>query len=165
MLDFSVTFIITIVNIAILFLILRALLFRPVTKFMAERTKKIQDTIEQAEKDKSQAKQLLVQYETQLKNAELEAEGIIRIARDTAAHEAERIVVEGKNTVETMLANARRQLEGEQKAVMAKFRAEAVMLVLAASSRLVSRDLRNDDNQRYANMMLDEITMRQQGNG
>jgi F-type H+-transporting ATPase subunit b len=164
MLDFSVTFIITIVNIVILFFILRAILFRPVTKFMAARAKKIQDAINQAEKDKNQAKQLLEQYEGHLKNAEAEAEAIISAAKESAAHEAERIIAEGKDAAEIMLANARKQLEAEQRAALAKFRAEAVMLTLAASSRLIGRDMRQDDNRHFANMLLDELSLQQKGN-
>jgi F-type H+-transporting ATPase subunit b len=160
-----VTFSITIANIVILYFVLRAILFKPLTKFMAERTKKIRDNIDQVEKDKNQAKRLLEQYEGQLKNAEAEADKIIKAARDTVAFEAEKIIAEGKNASEIMLANARRQMEAEQKAAMAKFRAEAAMLVMAASSQLVRRNLQSDDNLRYANMALDELPSQQKGNG
>jgi F-type H+-transporting ATPase subunit b len=160
-----VTFLITIANIVILYFVLRAILFKPVTKFMAERTKKIRDSIDQVEKDKNQAKRLLEQYEGRLKKAEAEADEIIKAARDTAALEAEKIINEGKNEAEIMLANARRQMEAEQKAAVAKFRAEAAVLVMAASSRLVRRNLQNDDNLRYANMALDELPQQQKGNG
>jgi len=160
-----VTFLATIVNIVILYFLLRAILFKPVSKFMAERSKKIQDSIEQVEKDRFQAKRMLEQYHNQLKNAEAESDKIINAARATAALEAGKITAEGRNEVETMLANARRQLEMEQKAAMAKFRAEAVMLVMAASSKLVRRNLQSDDNLRYANMALDELTLWQEGNG
>jgi len=157
MLDFSVTFLITIVNIAILFFILRAVLFKPVTKFMADRSKRIQDSIEQAEKDKIQAKALLAQYEAQLKTADTEAEAIIRAARETAQAEAEKIIAEGRESAEAAMANARKQLETERQASLAVFRKEAVVLVIAASSRLVGRELQSEDNRRYADMLLAEI--------
>jgi len=112
MLNFSVTFIITIINIVILFFILKAILFKPVTKFMAERAKKIQDAIEQSEKDKTQAKAMLSQYEAHLKAAESEAEAIIQAARENARLEAEKIIAEGRVSAETALANSRKQLEG-----------------------------------------------------
>ena len=52
------TFLVTIVNITVLFLVLRAFLFKPVTKFMEDRTKKVQDSLDQAEKERAQAKGL-----------------------------------------------------------------------------------------------------------
>jgi len=157
MLNFSVTFIITIINIVILFFILRAVLFKPVTKFMADRSKRIQESIEQSEKDKSQAKALLAQYEAQLKTAETEAEAIIRAARENAQAEAEKIIAEGRVSAQATLANARKQLETEQKAALAVFRKEAAALVMAASGRFVGRELQSEDNRRYADMLLAEI--------
>ena len=163
MLDFSVTFIITIINITILFLILRKVLFKPVTKVMADRAKRVQDSIVQAERDKSEAKQLLERYEAQLKNAHVQADEIIRLARETANAEAERIIAAGKSAAETMQANARRQIEAEHEAALAQFKTEAALLVIAASSRLLGRELQTDDNRRYANMLIDELSLQYSG--
>ena len=157
MLDFSVTLIITIINIVILFFILRAILFKPVTKFMADRARRVQESIEQSEKDKNQAKALLAQYEAQLKTAETEADTIIRTAREQAKAEAERIIADGRVSVDTMVAGARRKLEMEQQAAMAAFRQEAASLVVAASGRLVGREIQNEDNRQYADMLLNEL--------
>jgi F-type H+-transporting ATPase subunit b len=150
------TFLITLINIAILFFILRAVLFKPVTKFMEERTKKIEGAIAQAEKDKNQARLMLGQYEDQLKNAEGEADAIIRAARETAQQQAEKIVAEGREQSERLLANARKQLEVEELAAMARFKTEAAAIVVAASSRLVQRDLSGEDNLRFAALLLRE---------
>ena len=157
MLDFSVTFIITIINIAVLFLILRKLLFKPVTKFMADRARRIQESIEQSEKTRSQAKALLAQYEDQLKAAGAEAEAIISAARENAALEAGRILAESRVSAETALANGRKQLELEKRAALAAFRKEAAALVTAAAGRLVGRELRGEDQKQYADMLLDEM--------
>ena len=159
MLDFSVTFAITIINIVILFLILRAILFKPVTKFMADRAKRIQDLIEQSEKDKNQAKSLLTQYEDHLKTAETDAEAIIGAARENAKLEAEKILAESRVSAETILTNARKQLELEQRAALAVFRKEAAALVTAASGRLIGREIQNEDNLQYADMLLKEISL------
>ena len=158
MLNFSVTFIITIINIVILFFILKAILFKPVTKFMAERAKKIQDAIEQSEKDKTQAKAMLSQYEAHLKAAESEAEAIIQAARENARLEAEKIIAEGRVSAETALANSRKQLEAERRAAMAVFKKEAAALVVTASGRLVGREIKSEDSRHYADMLIDEIS-------
>ncbi|MDR1277841.1 MAG: F0F1 ATP synthase subunit B [Treponema sp.] len=152
-----VTFLVTLVNLGILFVVLRAILFKPVTKFMEDRAKKIQDTIDQAEKDKAQAKMLLQQYEEQLKKAGGEAETLIRSARESAREQADRIIAGGKAEAEMMLSNARKQIEAEQQAALARFRSEAAALVVSASARLIRRELNQEDNRRYAGMLLREI--------
>jgi F-type H+-transporting ATPase subunit b len=157
MLDFSVTLVITILNIAILTLILRKILFKPVTKFMDDRTRKIQDDIDQAERDRNQAKLLVESYEERLRNAETEADGIVRAAREAAKRDADAIISAGREEAQSLIVNARRQIEGEQRTAMALFQAEAAALVVAASGRLIRRELSPDDSRRQAALILQEL--------
>ena len=164
MLDFSVTFIITLINITVLFFVLRAILFKPVTKFMADRAKRVEDSIEQAEKNKAQARALFAQYEAQLKTAETEANAIISGARENAQTEAEKIIAESRVSAEAILANARKQAEMEKEAALAAFRKEAAALVVAASGRLLAREIQTEDNRQYADMLLGELSREAGGN-
>jgi F-type H+-transporting ATPase subunit b len=156
MLDFSVTFVITIINITILFFVLKAILWKPVTKFMAERAERIRDSIAQSESNKAKAKALLAQYEAQIKTAETEAETIISKARERAEAEAEKIIAESRASADETLENAKKQLEVERKAALAVFRQEAAALVVTAAGRLVGREIKSEDNRQYAAMLLNE---------
>ena len=158
MLDFSVTFIITIINITILFFILRAILFKPVTKFMADRAQKVQASIDQAEQSRDNAAKLLAEYEEKLKNAEAAAKEIMQAARKNAQELTDRIIAEGKQEAANITEIARKQIEAEHQASLTKFKLEAAALVIAASAKLASRDFSGDDNRRYANMLLEELS-------
>jgi len=157
MLNFSVTFIITIINIIILFLILRVVLFKPVTRFMAERALKVQRSIDQAEEDKATAQKLLARYESQLRAAGTKAEGIIRTAREQAQKEAGRILAESRIEADRITETARSKLEAERLAALAVFKAEAAALVVSAASRLIRRELAGAEQQRYAAEALEQI--------
>jgi F-type H+-transporting ATPase subunit b len=163
MLDFSVTFIITIINIAILFFVLKALLFKPVSKFMAERAKRVQDSIDQAQKDKEEAAKLLAEYEIRLKNAEAEAHEILKTARENAERQAQLIVADGKKEAQDTVNAALKQIEVERQAALARFKLEAAALVMAVSAKLAAKDFSGEDNRRYVNMMLEELSA-QKGN-
>jgi F-type H+-transporting ATPase subunit b len=163
MLDFTVTFGITVINIIILTLILRKVLFKPVTKIMADRAQRVQDSLDQAEKDKADSRGLLEQYQNRLKNADAEAEKIVKTARESAAQEARQIVTDGKAAADAMTEAARRQIESERQAAFARFKLEAAALVMAATAKLVQRELSGDDKKRYVTMLLDELTA-QKGN-
>jgi F-type H+-transporting ATPase subunit b len=151
------TFLVTIVNITVLFFVLRAVLFKPVTQFMQERTKKVQDSLDQAEKERAKAKGLLKQYEDQLQRLEEDAAEIIRVAKETAREEADRIVAEGKAQARRLLEKGRRQLEAEQRSAMTVFRSNAAALVLGASGKLIRRELNSDDNHAQAELLLREL--------
>jgi len=163
MLNFSVTFIITIINITILFLVLRKLLFKPVTKFMASRTKRVQDTIDLAQKDREEAAKLLAEYENKLKNADAEARDILKTARDNAERQAQLIIGEGKQTAQETVDAAIKQIEMERQAALTRFKLEAAALVMAVSAKISAKDFSGDDNRRYVNMLLDELSA-QKGN-
>jgi F-type H+-transporting ATPase subunit b len=157
MIAFSLsTFLVTIINVGILFFVLRAVLFKPVTKFMEDRSAKIADALAQSEKERNQAKALLAQYEEQLKNAESETTVIIRTAKENAHIEADRIIAEGKQSAENILSNAKKQIEAEQQAALAEFRKQAADLVTLAAGGLVKREFKSDDNKEYAEMLLKE---------
>jgi len=121
---------------------------------MAERAKRVQDSIDQSERDKAQANDLLVQYKARLKDAESEADAIIRKAREQAEAETEKIMAESRALAEQTLVNAKKQLEMEHQAAMEVFRKEAASLVVSAAGRLVGREIKDEDNQQYAAMLL-----------
>jgi len=164
MLDFSITFIITIINITILFFVLKAVLFKPVTKFMADRAKRVQETIEQAQKDEEAAKKLLAEYEDKLKKAESEVHEILKIAHEDAERQSQTIIADGQRSVQDMTAAALKQIEMEHQAALAKFKLEAAALIIAVCAKLAAKDFSGDDNRRYVNMLLDELSA-QKGKG
>ena len=117
----------------------------------------MQDSLDQAEKERSQARGLLKQYEDQLQRIEEEATEIIRAAKETARAEADRIIAEGKAQSARLLEKGRKQLEAEQKAAMTVFQADAAALVLGASGKLIRRELNSDDNRSQAELLLREL--------
>jgi F-type H+-transporting ATPase subunit b len=151
------TFLLTLINVGILFFVLRAILFKPVTKFMEARSESIRNSVEQAEKEREDAQALRGQYQERLKKAEDEAAALVRAAREAAQAEADRTLAETKDAAERILANARKQIESERQAAAAMFRAEAAALVISASSRLLRRELNQDDNRRFAGLFLEEL--------
>ena len=159
MYDYStlVTFGITIINIIILYFILRLILFKPVTKFIAKRSQKIKKDLDDAARDKSESEKALAQYREKLKEADVEAQNIIREARIKAETEAAQIIAEGKTKAEAMAAASAKRLEAEQQAAIARFNLEAVALVMAASARLAQREFSSDKDRQYIQMLLGEI--------
>jgi F-type H+-transporting ATPase subunit b len=154
MLDFSVTFGFTLINIFVLFVILRLILFKPLTKFMEKRARAIAADIEHAESEKAQARNLLQNYEARLKNVEGEAGEIIKKAREEARKQADKIVADGRAEAQGVLANAHAQAEAEHRAALAAFQSEAAALVLTAAGRLVQKEMTAEDSRRQAELLL-----------
>ncbi|MCL1819012.1 MAG: ATP synthase F0 subunit B [Spirochaetaceae bacterium] len=157
MLDFSVTFIFTLLNIFVLFVILRLILFKPVTRFMEKRARAIQADLDHAEREKTQARNLLETYETRLKQLDAEAGEKIRRACEEADEQAAKIIAEGRAEARSALETARAQIETERRAAVTAFQAEATALVIAAAGRLLERELTAEDSRRQAERILHAI--------
>ncbi|MHB9294396.1 F-type H+-transporting ATPase subunit b [Pillotina sp. SPG140] len=150
------TFLITLINIGILFFVLRAVLFKPVTAFMEKRTASIQQSLDTAQQEKKEAAELKRRYEEQLKAVDREAESRIKQAEEQAKKQAESILLNAQQEAEKFLVHARAQIEAERHAAFDQFRAEAALLVVQASSRLVQRELNTEDNRRFADLLIRE---------
>lgn len=66
MVNLNLTVIATIFNFLLLTAILTAILYKPITRFMAERAQRIQDDMAKAEQDRSTAQKLLEEYQQKL---------------------------------------------------------------------------------------------------
>ena len=75
--EFFATVIFTFINIIVLYFILKKILFKPVTKFMDNRTNKIQDALNMAEEAKQKVEELKIEYDAKLKEAKQEGQVIL----------------------------------------------------------------------------------------
>ncbi len=91
-LKFTVTFFITIVNFLVLYLVLKKLLFKPVTNFMDARAKKIKDSLSDAAIMKKQAQEMAALYEGLMAKADAEAERVVKEGEDRAKAEAKALL-------------------------------------------------------------------------
>ncbi|MDR3115564.1 MAG: ATP synthase F0 subunit B [Treponema sp.] len=158
MIDPSIsTFLITLLNIGILFVVLRAVLFKPLTRFMEDRTKKVQDTIAEAEKINAEARARLKDYEERLRSAREAGAAIIKAAEEQARKQAAQLIAEGNEAAAQALDHGRKQLEAERQAALACFRVEAVALVLSATRALLQRELTGEDSPHFAGLLLQEL--------
>jgi F-type H+-transporting ATPase subunit b len=157
MLNFSVTFFFSLINIGILFFVLRAILFKPVTKFMADRQAKIEADIANADREREAAKTLKKKYEDDLAALQAEAAKIVAAARAEGQQQAEALVAAARAQGAALTAAAEKQIAAERNAALLLFRAEAAALVVAASRRLLRREISADDAAVQAELFLNEL--------
>lgn len=79
-LDWSIIW--NIVNILVLFLLLKHFLFGPITKMMESRTAEIENNLKDAEEKNRKAEALGAEYEKQLADAQAEAAKLVQEAKE-----------------------------------------------------------------------------------
>jgi F-type H+-transporting ATPase subunit b len=162
MLNFSVTFFITLINLGVLFLILSKILYKPVTKFMADREARIRTQIDAAAKSNEEAKKAKQQHEDELNALRKEQSQLVQSARAEGQRQADKIIEGAKQDAARIAAQAKKQLEAEKQEAWAIFQQEAAALVVAAAAKLLRREITSADARTQAAMFL-EAAGKEQG--
>ena len=97
----------TIINLIVLFLLLRHFLIKPVSDIMEKRRQMIADGLQGAQDAQSDAQKMKQEYEDALKGAKLESAAIVEKARSEAKTEYDRIVSEAGSKAGDLLEAAK----------------------------------------------------------
>jgi F-type H+-transporting ATPase subunit b len=150
------TFIFALINLAILYFILKKILFVPVTKFMENRTKSIENNIQSAMNKKAEAESLKIEYENQLLNAKEQADVILKDASGRAAREYESIIAQAKEESQGLIDRTRADIENERRQMLKEVRNEVASLALAAASKIIEANMDNEKNRSLVEKFINE---------
>ena len=146
--EFFVTFAFTILNILVLFFILKKFLFKPVTNHMDNRNKKIQDALDAAEESKEMVRQMKIEYDEKIKAAKDEGQKVIEMYKKMAEKEYNSIIETAKKEADQMISDAKAELQVEKEQLITSIKGEISDLVLATSEKVLKKNLDDDTNRK-----------------
>ena len=141
MLRIDFNLVLTIINLIVLYLILRKFLFRPVMDIMEKREKMIADGIGHANEEQDKAHALKKQYEDAL-NGE-ESTKMIEQAKLDAKQEYNQILNEANEKADKVMKTARESLNQEREQAFDDMKAQVAGLAMDAAKKIL---LENADN-------------------
>ena len=146
-----------IVSFAILLFVLYKYAFPGILSALEEREKKIKDSLDQAERHRSEAEQKLKEYEAKLKTAAKEAEGILAATKERAQRLMEeneqRMTVEA----ERIKGDATREIDQERRKAIQDIRAQTTDMALMVAEKVVQRSLNEADHRKFADEALEAL--------
>ena len=101
-----VDIVIHIVNIVVLFVVLRILLYKPVKKFMQAREDRLKAEKQEVIDSRAETEELKKQYEEKLADAQNEAKNIIRESGEKAQAQGAQIIKEAEDKAAHILSDA-----------------------------------------------------------
>ena len=146
--EFWVTAIFTVINIIVLYIILKKLLFKPVAKHMQDRSNKIQEALDLAEEAKKKVDEMKEEYDAKLRLAKEEGDKIIEDYKKRADKEYEKAIEDAKNEAQLMIQKTKQELEVEKMQLVSEVKKQMSDLVLAASSKVLKENLDNEKNRK-----------------
>ena len=156
MLNFTVTFFITIVNFLVLYFVLRKLLFKPVTNFMDARAKKIKDALSDAAIMKGQAEELAARYESLMAKAEEEAERLVQEGEDRAREESKALLDKALADAAEARRRGEEAAEREREKARQALAGDIAALATEVAGKLVGRAAAAEDA-RAADVLVREL--------
>ena len=142
------------INLLILYLILRKLLFKPVKNMIDSRQKEIDDMYSDAESSKASAAEMKAEYEEKLEHANEESEEILKRAVRRAQLREEEILKEANVKAERTLERAVEQVELEKKRAINEVKDEVSQMAIGIASAVIERDVKEEE---HADMIDDFI--------
>lgn len=134
------------VNLLILYIFLKKLLFVPMKKMIDDRQKEIDDMYSDAESAKDGATQLKSEYEEKISHAESESEEILKNALRRAQLKEEEILKGANEEASRVLERAEEQIALEKKRALNEVKNEVSSMAIGIASAVIERDVSESEH-------------------
>ena len=146
----------TVLNILVLFFVLKKILFKPVTNHIENRNKKIEDALKAAEESKEMVKQMKLEYDEKLKAAKDEGQKVVDMYKGMGEKEYNTIIASAKEEANQIIVNAKSELQIEKDQLVKEVKEELADLVLAASEKVLKKNIDDDTNRKLISEFINE---------
>ena len=140
----------------ILFLILRKLLFGPISSILQSRATKIQESLEAAEKVKNEADESAEKLEKEINIAIQEGQKLISDAREAAEKYRDQEMKKAQEESQEIVNKANKAIEKERDLAIQSVRKEFSSLVISAASKVVEKSIDEKDHKNIIDKALEE---------
>ena len=151
-LDWNILF--NIINLLILYLLMKRFLFKPVNEILAKRQAEADSRFAQADAKEAQAKESCEKYEALLHDAQSEKDRIVAEAHTQAGKEYGRIVDEAKRTAGGIVENAKEDARKEKNAMMQQADAQIREMVITAAAKVAGEASGSDSDRKLYDAFL-----------
>lgn len=150
MLRLDINIVFTILNLLILYVLVKKFLFKPVHKILDARQAEIDKQYADAQDARNSADEMKKQYENSLSGIAEEKTSILNEARDKASEEYEKIIEEARAQADKIVDDAQKNADAEQQKRMRQAQEQIADLVVAATAKIVaSRQNEEADRELY----------------
>lgn len=153
-LDWNIVF--NMINIFVLYLLMKKYLFGPVTEIMEKRKSAIEASFAEVENEKNEAQKLKQNYEKALDDAGEKADILVKEAKQRALNEREKQINETQQEIAIMMENAKKSIELEKKKSMQEVQLEIAGIAMAAAAKVIQKNVDDSINKQIIDDFLSE---------
>jgi F-type H+-transporting ATPase subunit b len=147
----------TLICFGITFYVLKRFGFARIQQGIDERRDRIRAAVDEADRARDEARDLLEQHRQLIADAKGEAAGILADARRVADAQIERVKGEAEEERQRRLEETKRQIDAETKRSLDLIRSEVADLTLEATARVTGKVLDAEDQRRLIDEAIAEL--------
>ncbi len=144
-------------NLLILFLLVKKFLYKPVKKMLAQRQETIDNEYKQAEDAKEQALSDKKTYEEKLSHAESEADSLIQSAVVTANQREQEILADAKEKADSIIRQAEEDAKLELRKAEETIKEEIVNVGTLLAGKILEREVKEEDHKKLIDSFINEL--------
>ena len=144
------------VSFSLLVALLWVLLYKPVTRALDERSRRIRESLETADRVRQEAAESHAAMEQQNAEAREEGQRLIAQAREVADRFREEEISKARQDIEAERARAEANIQRERDAAIEDLRREFAGLAIAAAERVIERSMNEDDHKALIESVLEQ---------
>jgi F-type H+-transporting ATPase subunit b len=146
------------INFAIVCYIIYRFAFKPVLATLDERQKKIAEGLQYTEDMKVKLADAKRQHSEILRRASVEAQQIVTNARNAAKGMVDKATAAAAQQAESIVKKGEAAVALERQQMLAALRREVASLVLDTTTRVLARDLTNEERSRFSNAAAQDLS-------
>ncbi len=141
LIEINWTSLMILINVFILYIILKKFFWEKIKKFMDDRANAVKDSIDVAEAMNKRADAKMADYTKRIANVEEEGREIIKDAKVTADAQAQHIIEEARMEASNIISNARTAAQMEHEKAMEQMRQEIAQISMLVAEQIVEREV------------------------
>ena len=145
------------VTFGLLLVILYKLAWKPILANLDKREQDIRESIENAEKIRTEMEQLEEKREKLIKEADDKAKEIVATARKAAVEASKVIEHKSKEEAKILLENASREINAAKEKAEAMLRHDSAELAIGLAGKLIAENLDNEKNRALTQQLISKI--------
>ncbi len=146
-----------VLNVIILYVALRLLLYKPVLKFMKKRENMFADKVDELDDREKQLIRQKQQYDDMMAEADGKAAAIITKSNEMARDHAKEIMDDAKKYSRDLVLKAKREIEAEKVQTRAELKTEITDMAVSIAEKVLEREVSVDDNRRIIDEFFERV--------
>jgi len=152
------TLVAQIVNVAILLGLLYLVAYKPIMRMLDERSRRIKESVEQADAIKEQAARAEEEVKKQVEAASKEGQKRVAQAVKIGEEVKKKAQQEARQEAETLIVRARSEIQRERDEAIDELRKEVADLTILAAGKVIERSLDKKAHRELIEKVLEEST-------